>query len=220
MARFWLLVTMITCSMPAATASSTAYWMTGLSTSGSISLGCAFVAGRKRVPQPAAGKTAFRTRIELRKTRGRGWRRVYPGSPPGQSVGGVGCPEAVLDGVERGLCSAGQVELAQDVADVGPSGPLGDRQRVGDRLVAQTLRHQGEHRPLAIGQRRRALRSLRCARPDATGEEESDRWVEMDLAPVRCPDGGCDVVGVRVLEDESRCAGLESGGDPRLLDEA
>src|SRR5689334_8251400 len=62
MARFWLLVTMITCSMPAATASSTPYWMTGLSTSGSISLGCALVAGRKRVPQPAAGKTAFLTR--------------------------------------------------------------------------------------------------------------------------------------------------------------
>ena len=55
---------MITCSMPAATASSTAYWITGLSTRGSISLGCAFVAGRKRVPQPAAGKTALRTRIE------------------------------------------------------------------------------------------------------------------------------------------------------------
>src|SRR5215217_8109917 len=53
---------MMTCSMPAATASSTAYWITGLSTSGSISFGCAFVAGRKRVPQPAAGKTAFRTR--------------------------------------------------------------------------------------------------------------------------------------------------------------
>src|SRR5204863_1204437 len=65
-ARFWLLVTMMTCSIPAATASSTAYWMTGLSTSGSISLGCALVAGRKRVPQPAAGKTAFRTRIEPR----------------------------------------------------------------------------------------------------------------------------------------------------------
>src|SRR3972149_18292 len=63
MARFWLLVTMMTCSIPAATASSTAYWMTGLSTSGSISLGDAFVAGRKRVPHPAAGKTALRTRI-------------------------------------------------------------------------------------------------------------------------------------------------------------
>ena len=63
-ARFWLLVTMMTCSMPAATASSTAYWMTGLSTSGSISFGCALVAGRNRVPQPAAGKTALRTRIE------------------------------------------------------------------------------------------------------------------------------------------------------------
>src|SRR5215467_8172470 len=35
--------------------------MIGLSTIGSISFGCAFVAGRKRVPSPAAGKTALRT---------------------------------------------------------------------------------------------------------------------------------------------------------------
>src|SRR6185369_2824020 len=37
--------------------------MMGLSTSGSISLGWALVAGRKRVPRPAAGKTALRTFI-------------------------------------------------------------------------------------------------------------------------------------------------------------
>ena len=46
-------------STPEATASSTPYWMIGLSTSGSISLGCALVAGRNRVPSPAAGKTGF-----------------------------------------------------------------------------------------------------------------------------------------------------------------
>src|SRR5437660_12603578 len=46
---------------PAATASSMTYWMIGLSTSGSISFGCALVAGRKRVPSPAAGRTALRT---------------------------------------------------------------------------------------------------------------------------------------------------------------
>src|SRR5215510_5613263 len=45
---------------PEATASSTTYWMVGLSTIGSISLGWAFVAGRKRVPRPAAGNTALR----------------------------------------------------------------------------------------------------------------------------------------------------------------
>src|SRR6267154_725510 len=54
-------VTMITCSMPLAIASSTPYWIVGLSTRGSISLGCALVTGRKRVPRPAAGKIAFRT---------------------------------------------------------------------------------------------------------------------------------------------------------------
>src|SRR5262245_51676549 len=46
---------------PEATASSTTYWIIGLSTSGSISFGCAFVAGRNLVPRPAAGKTPLRT---------------------------------------------------------------------------------------------------------------------------------------------------------------
>src|SRR5580765_7757455 len=45
--------------MPAATASSTAYWISGLSTTGNISLGLALVAGKKRVPRPATGNTAF-----------------------------------------------------------------------------------------------------------------------------------------------------------------
>ena len=45
--------------MPLFTASSTMYCMVGLSTIGSISLGTALVAGRKRVPKPAAGMIAF-----------------------------------------------------------------------------------------------------------------------------------------------------------------
>ena len=61
MARLPPPVTMITSFKPEAMASSIPYWIVGLSTSGSISLGCAFVTGRKRVPSPAAGKIAFRT---------------------------------------------------------------------------------------------------------------------------------------------------------------
>jgi hypothetical protein len=38
--------------------------MSGLSTTGSISFGCALVAGRKRVPKPATGNTALRMRVE------------------------------------------------------------------------------------------------------------------------------------------------------------
>src|SRR5271156_1284665 len=54
-------VTMMMCSMPEATHSSTTYWICGLSTTVSISLGWALVAGKKRVPRPAAGRTALRT---------------------------------------------------------------------------------------------------------------------------------------------------------------
>src|SRR6266700_829784 len=52
---------MITCSRPEAIASSTAYWMVGLSISGSTYLDWALVTGRKRVASPAAGKMARRT---------------------------------------------------------------------------------------------------------------------------------------------------------------
>src|SRR4029453_11527103 len=60
---------------PARTASSTTYWIAGLSRSGSISLGWALVAGRNRVPSPAAGTTAFRTFVIAPPLRGAG---VYP----------------------------------------------------------------------------------------------------------------------------------------------
>jgi len=46
--------------MPEATASSTTYWIAGVSTIGSISLGWDLAAGRNRVPNPAAGMTALR----------------------------------------------------------------------------------------------------------------------------------------------------------------
>src|SRR5687768_9271909 len=62
---------------PDATASSTTYWIVGLSTIGSISFGCALVAGRKRVPSPAAGKTPLRTCRMV--TSGRGIRRAGGG---------------------------------------------------------------------------------------------------------------------------------------------
>src|SRR5919199_3032837 len=49
--------------IPAPTASSTTYWMVGLSMTGTISLGWLFVAGRNLVPSPAAGITAFLTLV-------------------------------------------------------------------------------------------------------------------------------------------------------------
>src|SRR2546425_3846163 len=65
MAFFPRPVTIVMLRIPASTASSITYWMRGLSTSGNISLGWALVAGKKRVPKPAAGKTAFEMRMLL-----------------------------------------------------------------------------------------------------------------------------------------------------------
>ena len=65
--------------MPARTASSTTYWIAGRSTTGSISFGCALVAGRNRVPNPAAGTTAFAHTL--------GHRRSPPVERPGRDSG-------------------------------------------------------------------------------------------------------------------------------------
>ena len=59
--RFDLPVTTRISSIPDLRASSTINWIVGLSTIGNISLARALVAGRKRVPRPAAGMTAFLT---------------------------------------------------------------------------------------------------------------------------------------------------------------
>src|SRR6266404_4831768 len=58
-ARLLRPVTKIMSVIPAAAASSTAYWMSGLSTTGIISFGLALVTGRNRLPKPATGNTAF-----------------------------------------------------------------------------------------------------------------------------------------------------------------
>jgi len=58
MERFELPVMNTSVSAPADRASSAAYWISGLSTMGSISFGVALVTGRKRVPRPATGNTA------------------------------------------------------------------------------------------------------------------------------------------------------------------
>src|SRR5690242_18782030 len=65
MARLLAEPTMMTSVMPAATASSTTYWMMGLSMMGSISLGMALVMGKKRVPMPAAAITALVTFFDI-----------------------------------------------------------------------------------------------------------------------------------------------------------
>jgi len=53
-------VTKIISVMPLSTISSTTYCKTGLFKMGSISLGMALVAGKKRVPAPATGIMALR----------------------------------------------------------------------------------------------------------------------------------------------------------------
>src|SRR5258708_28334134 len=86
--------------MPALTASSTTYWIAGLSTRGSISLGWAFVAGRKRVPKPAAGITALRT-VEVGSVTDEAAYGLMRGSPAPADVDAFGTLGPTEKGVAR-----------------------------------------------------------------------------------------------------------------------
>src|SRR5690606_22513137 len=113
-------VTRMMLSMPDATASSTPYWMIGLSTSGSISFGCALVAGRKRVPRPAAGKTALRIILFTFRSYPRTVRAIYD-----LQMLDAGFVREHMDDVKRGLQSRGM----QPDADLDQFAALESRRR-------------------------------------------------------------------------------------------
>src|SRR3954447_14759467 len=86
--------------IPAPTASSTTYWMVGLSMTGTISFGWLLVAGRNLVPSPAAGITAFLTLVMGEPLSSAG--------APHHRVGLFDPVAAVLLGPLEGLLSRGQ----------------------------------------------------------------------------------------------------------------
>src|SRR6187551_1090693 len=87
--------------MPAALASSTAYWISGLATTVSISFGIALVAGRVRVPSHATGNTALRTRICIELLDPRLAGALFPqalrkGKQPAPPVASNGSPAPIV----------------------------------------------------------------------------------------------------------------------------
>src|SRR5687767_9739704 len=133
---------------PEATASSTTYWIVGLSTRGSISLGWALVAGRKRVPRPAAGNTPLRTFID--------------DSLKSASGGGEQCHALAIERVpdpspQLGLRveAPGGVDLHGQAEDDLTAGDLHDtvrdrRFQRGARLPPPGLGHVSEYRERAV----------------------------------------------------------------------
>src|SRR5476649_2955828 len=77
---------MRTSRSPARVASSTTYWIAGLSTTGNISFGVALVAGRNRVPSPAAGITALVTAPGAGANEASGCVEVMPPTVAGQAA--------------------------------------------------------------------------------------------------------------------------------------
>src|SRR5262249_30734054 len=126
----------MTSASPDATASSTAYWIVGLSTRGSISLGWAFVAGRKRVPRPAAGNTAFLTRVMM---------PLFEHTRPVRETATTTGPRGSVTGVD-----AFRPGRNAQLLDPVPEAALGDAESLGGpRLDASRALERGhDHAPL------------------------------------------------------------------------
>src|SRR5699024_6586459 len=156
-------VTMRTSVRPAATASSTTYWIAGVSTTGSISWGTSFVAGRTRVPRPATGMTTLRIlliRPGYPARPGRVLRLAKPGPHRAARVAGraaVGQSWRYVDsprvGRHRRRCRDRRCQVAHPYGD--PRSPAGAR-----RPGARRGRH-GDRRPCGL--------AARLARPGRDG---------------------------------------------------
>ena len=160
-------------------------------------------------------------------------RRRWPGRPPARpsrwsTTRAVGRGRACSTANSAACVRLVRPELGQDVRDVGPGGPLGHPELLGDRPVGQAARDAGEHvafagrqagprpavRPPSAGRRRPRRRASggRRSRP------RPDRGGPRRHAAARIAAG--QVVRLGVLEQEAARAGLERGRDPVLLDEA
>src|SRR6478672_8155934 len=127
-------------SQPASIASSTAYWISGLSTIGNISFGTVLVAGRNRVPSPATGNTAMRTRGVAFGVCMRGLLLLAGTSRREGDDGGFAGGVRIAGGVELGHCGTQRHRQAVEVV---ACGCLAERlQRRLDALDAHAARQR------------------------------------------------------------------------------
>src|SRR5574341_2266658 len=162
--------TRITSRTPALTASATMCWIVGTSTIGSSSFGTALVAGRKRVPSPAAGMTALRI-LDMAGNLAR---------PTGlRKENGASRPPGSVRGFPHGLSAALfllRLDLAVD-AERGHGARLEPRRR--DRLPAALARPEG---PLLQPVQRRL--DLRRAPPVAIAQPQRPVLLGLERAAV------------------------------------
>src|SRR3954471_17133972 len=143
-------ITTRTSSRPARAHSSTTYWIAGLSTTGSISLGVAFVAGRNLVPRPAAGMTALVTRWLMAATLTRLRDDRVRCHPPPITAAGFGGVERIVSRAHdrgRGVAVGGQARDSGRQRD--PQLQAADSDRPTPDRVADAL--GGVTRSLAAG---------------------------------------------------------------------
>src|SRR3954469_12608113 len=146
-------MTTSTSSRPARAHSSTTYWMAGLSTTGSISLGVALVAGRNRVPRPAAGMTAFVTRWLMTATLTRLCGDRVRCHAPAITPAGLRGVERVVGGThDRGGCVAVGREHGHPRRQRDPQLQPSDGDRPAPDGVADALGGVARSLPPGLGQ--------------------------------------------------------------------
>jgi len=104
--------------------------------------------------------------------------------------------EVLAHSQRGGFCATGDIQLAEDVADVGFDRRRADDQLCGDLGVVQTFDHQGQHLALAL----RQVVAGRWRLGGAVDHGLDYRWREGGLAAVGGADGLGQFVGCHILE--------------------
>src|SRR6202521_60758 len=127
----------------------------------------------------------------------------------------AGAHQAPLHRVKRGLGSALQLKLAEDVADVRLDRLLADTELAGNLLIRLAFREESKHGCFPFREYLRAPGNLHL-----THQARGGLRGQMDLARGGRLDGLAKLVGLRVLDKIADRAGANGAGDRGIVQHA
>src|SRR5215213_9585070 len=117
--------------------------------------------------------------------------------------------ETLTNGPQSGLSARAEVELPEDFGNVCAGRSLTDRERSGDLLVRLSGRDETKHVELSRSEVGGGVISGALAK--RRHQASCNLRIELQLASMRRAHGDSHVVGIRVLQQVSRCPCLEGG---------
>src|SRR6266446_2606297 len=134
---------------------------------------------------------------------------------------GSGLAQALLDGVNDGLQAPGDVQLAEDTAQVRLNGLLADEERLGNILIRTPRREETQDLLLSRGQSsfRTVVRVLPLDMGEGISSQESRDQLPLNprISLVHALNSLSEIRGARILRQVSARPGLQGRQDHLLI---